>query len=463
MKKPLTEDVQQGVPATTTFTRYGYQDLRFLGSDTSMYTVSGSSSVIRRSPGSPLPEREKDYTRSLVSYTVENGDVEYVEGGGIDKSVVRVTGSFSTQSGGNWYHPAVYGGYGSKPASVFTFFNRYSLTSLDVSLDLRSQAEVKALNKLRDTAKLSDLDFGVLFGERRETAKLLRDVAVGTKSVMEGILNRDPSRTVRELKRYFGVRTSPASERRRMREVEKRIKDEFKRVPTHAERVVAGMEGAILGYNLGVSPLVSDLKAGVAALTSPDVFTGFDIRTKATYSRTINDEVAWNWDSEGSCKSHATASETHGYTVTLRCRPRWTTQALLSRLGIASYSLGWELTRLSFLVDYVLAVGPWLSALNALSEFEWVDGSYTQRLIRIVKLQTRSTTRVSRGRASGEGLVNLTKRTVYTNMPLPAPPMSRRIRNISSTDAQDAQAKRALNEAALASGWIRSVLRGVIS
>lgn len=463
MKKPLTEDVQQGVPASRTFARYGYTDLRPRSSSTSNFTVTGSHSVIRRSPGPPQPEKEKSFTRSLVSYTVENGDVEFVEGGGIDKTVSRVTGSFSAQSGGNWYHPSIAGAFGNKPASVNAFFTRYSLTSLAGSLDLRSQAEVKALNKLRDTAKLSDLDFGVLFGERRETAKLLRDVTVGTMNVMVAILNKDYRRCAHELKRYFGVRTSAASERRRLREVEKRIKAELKRVPTHAERVIAGTEGAILGYNLGVSPLVSDLKAGVAALTSPAVFTGFDVKVKASYSRTINDEVAWDWDSERSCRSHATVSETHGYTVTLKCRPRWTTQALLSRLGIASYSLGWELTRLSFLVDYVLAVGPWLSALNALHEFEWVDGSYTQRLIRIIKIKTRSTTRVSRGRASGEGLVNLTKRNVYTDMPLPAPPMSRRIRNISSTDAQDAQAKRALNEAALASSWIRDVLRGVIS
>lgn len=463
MRRPLTEDVKQGVPADRRFRRYGFNDLALRVDQSGSFSASGSHSVINRSPGPPEPEREKSFTRSLVSFVTENGDVEWVEGGGIDKTVTRATGTFSSHTGGGYYNPVVVGSWSSKPSHVSAFFNRYSLTSLAPSLDLRSQAEVKALNKLRDAVKLSDLDFGLLFGERRETAKLLRDVMVGTKDVMTAILHKDYRRSASELKRYFGVRATASSERRRMREVEQRIRKELGRVPTHAERVVAGMEGAILGYNLGVSPLVSDLQAGVAALSSPAVFTGFDLKVKASYSRTVNDEVTWDWDSYGSCKSHATASETHGYTVTLRCRPRWTTQALLSRLGIASYSLGWELTRLSFLVDYELAVGPWLSALNALHEFEWVDGSWTQRLIRIVKIKTKSTTRVSRGRASGEGLVNLTKRTVYTNMPLPAPPMSRRIRNISSTDAQDAQAKRALNEAALASGWIRNVLRGVIS
>lgn len=464
MKKPLAEDISYPNAALSLYRRYTVNGvLENTLVNNAWRTAGGGYSTIRRSPGPKLPYREKGFTRTLVQAVKENGDIEWSTGGGINRRLDRLTGTFSGGSGGGWNSLSIVADYGAKSAAANAIFTKYALSNLAVSVDLRSQAEVKALNKLRDKAKVSDLDFGLLFGERRETAKLLRNVMVGTADIMRAVAFKDYRKTAAELKRYFGVAATPAKERRRLLRVERDLKKGLKRVPTYAERAVGGMEDAILGYNLGISPLVSDLKAGVAALSNPSVFDGFDITVKAMYSRTLNDEATWSWDGY-STTSTVTVADTHGYTVTLRCRPVWTTWALLSRLGIADLSLAWQLTSLTFLVDYHLAVGPWLSALNARTEFKWVDGSYTQRIMRNIRLKTSSSRKTGcLGRSSGYGIVNHTKRVVYTTMPLPAPPMSRRIRTLSSDDAQDAQAKRALNEAALASRWIRECIKGVFN
>lgn len=321
------------------------------------------------------------------------------------------------------------------------------------------------MNKLRGEASLSDLNIGVLWGERRETCQLIESLLTGTWAVMRSCATRDYKKAAQELRETFSVKATAKGEALRMRKVERRLKKELGKAPSLAQRAVAGGENAILAYNLGITPLVNDVKAAVKSLTELDPVTNSDIKVESQYSRTIDDEISWWVDTDSrdrTAEIHVTAVETHGYNVVLRAAPRWDTWTLLSRLGIADLNLAWELTRLSFLVDYYAAVGPWLSALNARREFEWIDGSYTQRYILNLRAKGKSTL-LGGGSASGYGVVNHTQRRVYGSMPFPFPPMSLRHRNLSSKDAQDAESKRALNQAALASRAIRDAMSGIFT
>lgn len=432
-------------------------------------TMSGGGrlEIFRRELNRTLPLREKGYTRSLLYSTQLNGRITWEYQDYYRQWIIHeLVGTMSTQSGVR--DPPSWTALDLIPvdAGVHPFLAKYGVREPVIDYDLRSQVEVKCLNKLRGEVDVADLSFGTLWGERRETCELVADLLGGTVKLMRAVATKDYRKSVAVMKDAFGVTTSVGREKRRIQRIERRLKRELKRTPKQVDRVVKSTEDAILAYNLGISPLVKDVKAAVASLTQLDPTLESDVRAKATYSRTLNDEHSWRLDAgsrtPGRSNARMTVAETHGYTVVLTATPKWDNWTLASRLGIADLSLGWELTSLSFLVDYHLAIGPWLSALNALHEFIWVDGSYTQRVIRILKVKCTSEY-LGGSRASGEGLVDFTKRTVYSEMPIPMPPMSTRIRDLSSDDAQDAQANRALNEAALSSRVIRDAINGIFS
>lgn len=468
MRKTLAENIS--TPTSSLYWLRGYNAAGTVVIDNNggyqMRNSGGTQSVIQRSPGPHPPDREKPFQRTFLSAITCNGDIAYYTRGVYGRDGInRLTGVFSSSTPGPIPSALVRPSNVPTPSSVVDFFNRYSVAVPPVSLDYRSQAEVKCLNKLRGEVSLSDLSFGVLWGERRETCELISSLLTGTWSVMRSCALRDYKASAKELKELFGVSATAAGEARRMRKVERRLKKELGKAPSLAQKAVAAGENAILAYNLGISPLVKDVKAAMASLTQLDPVTNSTIKVKSSYSRTVEDQVTWYADADPGDRTaqfFATAVETHGYTVTLTAAPRWDTWTLASRLGIADLNLAWELTRLSFLVDYYLAVGPWLSALNALHEFEWIDGSNTQRVIRNIRVSAKSTL-FGGGSASGSGVVNHTQRRTYASMPFPFPPMSLRNRNLSSQDAQDAEAKRALNKAALASRSIRAAISGTFT
>lgn len=469
MKKPLSENTETPLTALSHVRGYNLDLVTVWDNNGGPQTRSagGTWSVIQRSPGPALPEKEKPFQRTFMSAVTCNGDMAYWTRDVYGRTgAYRRTGVFSDSSGGSWMSTLVRpSGFPTPTSIVNGLFTRYGVSVPAVSLDLRSQAEVKCLNKLRGEVSLSDLSFGMLWGERRETCELISSLLTGTWAVMRSVAMRDYAASARELRETFGVQATARGEAKRMRKIERRLKRELGKAPSLAQKAVAGGENAILAYNLGISPLVKDVKAAMASLTQLDPVTTSQIKVKSSYSRTIEDQQTWYADADPRDRTAqfvATGVETHGYTVTLIATPRWDMWTLASRLGIADLNLAWELTRLSFLVDYYLAVGPWLSSLNALHEFEWVDGSYTQRVIRNLRVKGKSTL-FGGGSASGYGVVNHTRRYVYTSMPFPFPPMSIRNRNLSSQDAQDAEAKRALNQAALASRAIRDAIAGIFT
>lgn len=473
MKKPLIEDNVSFVDMTRVDQRYTLAGVLYYTSAPSSRACGGITHSVRRTGGKKEPLREKAFKRTLLNTVALNGDLSWTERSASSPSydyIARTRECFSDALS-TTYSPrhalgALYPGW-TDPLNNYlatTFMDRYNVAVPAINIDLRSQAEVKCLNKLRGKVDVSDLSFGVLWGERRETCELVESLFGATVELMRAVAFKDYKKSAAVLKDAFGSASSVSREKRRIERLERRLKRELKRTPKLAERAVASTENAILAYNLGISPLIKDVKAAVAALAQQDPTEGLDVSAKATYERVINDEATWWKDGKSSdrtCKVHVTVAETHGYTVTLTATPKFDNWTLASRLGIADYSLAWELTSLSFLVDYYLAIGPWLQALNALHEFIWVDGSYTQRVIRNIKM-TATSSLLGPGRASGAGLVNHTQRFVYGKMPYPMPPMSKRIRNLSSVDAQDAQANRALNQAALSSRVIRDAINGIL-
>ncbi len=309
--------------------------------------------------------------------------------------------------------------------------------AVSVNPDLLSQAEVKCLNKLRDKSGQADLDFGLWFGERKETAQLFAQGAVGILRLAQAIAKKNPAESARVLKDVFGVASSPKRERQRMARVERYLRREARNAPRTAARTLRGVEDAVLGYNLGVSPLLNDIQSAHQRLLTGDLTSKMAVKAVSRHSRQTQGEDPHNWRFKSfSVDANTTFAETHGYTVTLVALPIHSQRADMARLGLANpLNTLYQLTGLTFIVDYFLALGPYLESLTVPLEFEFVDGSWTQRIVRVVKFTVTSSLGT---KAVGGWNQNHTQRRIYTKFPVPIPPLSLRGKDLSAKQTVNA-------------------------
>lgn len=320
----------------------------------------------------------------------------------------------------------IYRGTGQRNAQIL------SDGSTLLNPDLLSQAQVKCLNKMRaKDGQATDFDVGVWFGERKETADLLRRGATGISDAAKAIARRDWCRTATAFNQAFGTAVSPAMERRRMRRVERWLKKEFGKIPSVAHWTCAQLNDAWLTYKLGLSPLLSDVDAALQRLKIGPTRESAFVRCSAQHSRTRDFRDQYSPVSD--VRMELLAYELHGYTSTFVAAPTVTALNLLSRLGLTNPAYTtWQLTRASFVVDYWIAIGDFLKALNVSQEFEFIDGSYTQRIIRNTNLVVTSP-----GGRTMKGMTSLNhiQRTVVSSFPMLIPPLSFKGKDLSVSQA----------------------------
>lgn len=314
-----------------------------------------------------------------------------------------------------------------------------------VDPDLLSQAEVKCLNKLRERSGEADMNYGLWYGERRETAELFRDAAYGLLNLARALAQKDYARSAKVLRDAFGVKTSAKAEARRLARVEKWLRYEAKRTGKTVNRTLKRTEDAVLQYNLGVSPLLKDLETVHQRLQTGDLTVKCAVLAKAQHSRVDQDVYR---QSKGEFLQQVTLSRTHGYTVTLVAVPRNDDLAKLSRVGLTNpANTAWQLLGGSFIVDYFLPIGPYLQSLDVPLSFTFQAGSYTHRVTQIISGSIKS-----RGgaKAKGQSVLDYTQRKLYGAFPLPIPPLSLRQDSLSF--------RQALNTGLLAAKKLRKVL-----
>lgn len=322
-----------------------------------------------------------------------------------------------------------------------------SVWDVPYNLDYEGQSISKALNKLKEFSfgDGQDVDWGVFWGERRESARLLRDATVGTLNLARSIARKDVSGFVRELQDCFGVSTSVRQEAARMKRVERNLRRSLRRAPRTAERVTSGMNNAYLAYNLGVSPLLSDLDRTLRRLSLPETIAASWIKVKGRHSVVKQGEDSQNI--ADSVLAEAKGFYLHGYTTTVVCGLYDRDLAKLAAMGLRNpVNLLYQLTSLTFVIDHWVAIGDWLSSLDAISGFKFIDGSITHR----VRVSNSCSFTTSEGVISGNYRVDHTERRVLNTFPFPMPPMSRR--------SPDLTAKQMLTEFSLAYARLRSLV-----
>lgn len=392
--------------------------------NTSSLVTLSSKMVRKRVPagGKALPEVEKPFYHSTLTLNYPSG--KFTTGlNGLYRNVysgVTATG-FNAYPGSarcelNWPHQ----GTAQIIATQTPGFNP----------DLLSQAEVRAMNKLRDESGQSDFDVGMFFMERKETAEMFKSAAVSLKDLAQSIARKDFRKSAEVLRDAFTISATEASERARQRRLERWLRKELKRAPKITERTARSISDLILGYNLGLSPLLKDLDSAYLRLLTGDLTAKTTVKSHGQVTRVLNDRLVTPLGQGGD--QTTTISEVKKHTVTLKAVPRNTVRAKLSAAGIGSAPrLIWNSTSLTFMVDYFLAMGPFLASLDIPLEFEFMDGSRSLSVRRVLTTTLRSHAGTMTG---GYSLVHF-ERKVYGAFPVPIPPLSLKGKELSVKQA----------------------------
>lgn len=382
----------------------------------------------RVSSGGPsLPEVEKPYLRWEQWVRPVRGKVQTHKGYAPETMVYKGNLStlvFQTGDGGNM------GVWPQWPPAYESDFPSYSYSDAPpgINPDLLSQAEVKALNKLRSKSGQADLDFGLWFGERKETAQLFEQVAKGILNLAKALARKDLRKSAEVVRDTFRVSVSAREERKRLARMEKFLRRETKRGLKSTKLTLALLHESVLAYNLGVAPLVSDLQTAHQRFLTGDLTSKMAVKAVSQHARVENGSKLRSLEG-GQLRQLTTLARTHGYTVTLIAVPIQSVYADMSRLGFANpVNTSYQLIGGSFLLDYVVAMGPFLEACSVPMEFTFEQGSYTHRLISLIRTQVFS----PMGKTTvGEYFINFTQRRVYDTFPVPIPPLSLKGKDLS--------------------------------
>lgn len=386
-----------------------------------------------RDTSSPKERREKPYTNVRVQIQYPYGKLF---------TNFNTSGTLYTVSSGD------IGGTVFNKGPICTMGYPYNSTryfpttnSWPWNPDLLSQAETRAYLALRNQYKEMDSssyqEIGIWWGERHETASLLRDAVGALAKLVEGVRNLK-SGDIRRALRDFGVDIRP-------RNVLKRIKRELalmrkrlgngtpgrqkgevilSRLPLETVKTTNRL---VLAYNLGVSPLMRTLDgAYMGLLQSVADPSALLIKAKGWVTR---QEIGS--DTVKAARDHVTVTTSVNslvrYTSVLVCRPSNSDLARLERLGLANPpALLAELTSLSFMLNYFYPILDYLKAAGTPMAFEFVDGSYSLKVSHIQDAVYESTSAQGRVLARGKYIRSEYVRKVYKAFPVLIPPLSLR-------------------------------------
>lgn len=278
----------------------------------------------------------------LLSQTVDTGRVA-----GWRRLVKQASTSTAPRKAGNFSTPTAYfcswgrgscrpgevyyrgapistSGYSVIPDDLVTSLSRDPSTLYVPSSWLWNELEIKALNKLRN----SNLNLGVALAEAKETQHLIVSTATRTAKSISSL----PGWTRAAARRYCG------------------------KVPSKVPK-------QYLEVMYGVNPLLADIQgAGEALVESQQAYgSEFQVRTR----KLRRGSIKYNYSVDFADSAFSTIPYNADHRVQLRYILSCPILARLSQLGLVNpLEIIWERVPYSFVVDWLLPVGNWLSALS---------------------------------------------------------------------------------------------------
>lgn len=281
----------------------------------------------------------------------------------------------------------------------------------DAVSDTRKESLNRALAKLKDQR----INLAVSLAELPETVTFLYD---GVKAIVN--VYKDLRSKEKRLKREY------ERQRQRARSKDINIKRSAKAWLRKMGRETDQIASLWLAFRYGVMPLVYDIQGAIEELQRPKEAVGDLIHVKTSKKLEEVKPIPWYMripQGDHSLRGDETLQVDVTYTVVLNCvveRPRSVVQ-----LGITNgLELLWEVTPLSFVVDWALNIGESLHGLDAGVGTLFVSGTISEK--RELKRTVGPVSRTLNGghivTTTGSGGVSYQKhyhRTVLSSLPSP--------------------------------------------
>jgi hypothetical protein len=223
--------------------------------------------------------------------------------------------------------------------------------------------ESQARSKFRKELQDGKAEWGVTLGEMRETARGIRQFSEETLDAIS-YLARTARRAKREVvKEILG------------------IKPGTRKAPPWLRKPDQKLINGWLEYQFSVKPLLGDIQSSGEALSDllfeenrpmrMKIKVGASDRSVTTY--TSGSPTVPGWYGSTSAETRTSCHISAVYDVTP------TSARTMDQLGLGNpAAVAWELTTLSWMVDYVWGVGDWLNSLTRIEGATFVEGSLTR-------------------------------------------------------------------------------------
>lgn len=299
--------------------------------------------------------------------------------------------------GGNWGNSF---GLSYNPAADGVTFSLSDATS-----DVRNKLTMRLINQLQS----NKVNLGEIFETRQQTADLVGDTAGRLARAFSSLRHGNPGGAIRQIFGSGGGRGSGGS------------------VTRHA----GGVPGQWLRLKYGWQPLLQDVYNSVDTVRQAYSDTGSPASVTASASQTVpnkNFVTAYqgNWGPEITYK--CTSRRVSGK-ASIKYRLGGGTNHSMSQLGMANpASLAWELLPYSFVVDWFLPIGQFLSSLDYAIGLVFIDGYYSIKQEQSWQSQLSRTTGTQPGYVAnwsggtGSGKAMFFYREVMDGFPFPPLP-----------------------------------------
>lgn len=294
-----------------------------------------------------------------------------------------------------------------------------------MDLDIASHlnvADIRAIQKLRDGIKDSKFNSAQAYAESSQVQRLIGDLTKKLAVVLENLRKGKLGLASNAL----GLKSSKRANSRYSRK-HRNLKSN--------DDIDKMLASGVLSVQYGIRPLISDV-IGAAELYAQkqcaEVVNSF--RASAQSGNRDSDNISSNVGTTYHTIINCDASGSVECTVKYGVRFSKGSEVVhtLKQLGLTNpFLLAWELLPWSFVFDWVLPIGPWLSSLDATLGLDFVGGYKSVRIKRYVWTTTKWSPNPSRsdqnsyeiGTSLEYTVVNSFERTVLNAFPLPRFPV----------------------------------------
>lgn len=273
--------------------------------------------------------------------------------------------------------------------------------SIPAAGNLLQRAEVSALSKL----KSQKVNFGVAFGEYKETAELVSSVATRIAKTVRAFRDKRPSDWGNVVKHQLGKAAGPRPGSRG-----------------------SGIPKSWLELQYGWNPMMQDVNGACEQLSSSYSGHPYRVTCKGGAKRQLRGQ-RWGQVNKQYAGVRIQMSGTQYAFVRLDYELSSPALAVFSSLGLTNpLEIAWELVPYSFVVDWFLPVGSWLSSLDADFGWRFLGGSHTEGYEYLQQgngVEIRRDLHPSDDSEEAYGFVRSTQRnfsfvrSIYSSSPLP--------------------------------------------